>query len=105
MHKFDPAHADCLLSPERRRMQDPDAILDAIDLSAGMAFADVGCGPGYFIPPRPSGLAAMAESTRSTFGGRWSTELRSAPRPLDSATSKLSSRERPSCRSRTPRHT
>jgi ubiquinone/menaquinone biosynthesis C-methylase UbiE len=50
-HRFDPAHADRLLSPERRQMQDPDVILAAIDLAPGMAFADVGCGPGFFTLP------------------------------------------------------
>ncbi len=50
-HRFDPAHADRLLSPERRQMQDPDAILGAIDLSPGMRLADVGCGPGFFTLP------------------------------------------------------
>jgi ubiquinone/menaquinone biosynthesis C-methylase UbiE len=50
-HRFDPAHADRLLSPERRQMQDPDAILDAIGVSPGVRLADVGCGPGFFTLP------------------------------------------------------
>ena len=50
-HKFDPSHADRLLSPERRQMQDPDAILSALDLSPGLRLADVGCGPGFFTLP------------------------------------------------------
>ena len=50
-HRFDPSHADRLLSPERRQMQDPDAILDALDVSKGMHLADVGCGPGFFTLP------------------------------------------------------
>ncbi len=50
-HRFDPMHADRLLSPERRQMQDPDAILGAIGLSPGMRLADVGCGPGFFTLP------------------------------------------------------
>jgi ubiquinone/menaquinone biosynthesis C-methylase UbiE len=50
-HRFDPSHADRLLSPERRQMQDPDTILGAIGLSEGMTFSDVGCGPGFFTLP------------------------------------------------------
>lgn len=50
-HRFDPAHADRLLSPERVQMHDPDLVLDAIGLAPGMAFADVGCGPGLFTLP------------------------------------------------------
>ena len=37
--------------PERRKWQDPEQILSAIGLSAGMVFADVGCGEGYFALP------------------------------------------------------
>jgi hypothetical protein len=32
-HRFDPSHADRLRSPERRQMQYPFAILDAIGVS------------------------------------------------------------------------
>ncbi len=37
--------------PERKKWQDPEQILSAIGLSAGMVFADVGCGEGYFALP------------------------------------------------------
>ena len=50
-HRFDPAHADRLLTPERRQMQDPEAILGALGVSPGMCLADVGCGPGFFTLP------------------------------------------------------
>lgn len=37
--------------PERKQWQDPEQILSAIGLSAGMVFVDVGCGEGYFALP------------------------------------------------------
>jgi ubiquinone/menaquinone biosynthesis C-methylase UbiE len=37
-----------LLDPERYHWQNPDAIVDAIGLVAGMTFADIGSGPGFF---------------------------------------------------------
>ena len=36
---------------ERRRWQDPEAILDKIGLHAGLTFVDVGCGDGFFAIP------------------------------------------------------
>lgn len=36
---------------ERRRWQDPEAILDGIGLQPGMVFADIGCGEGFFTLP------------------------------------------------------
>jgi ubiquinone/menaquinone biosynthesis C-methylase UbiE len=47
-HRFDPAHMDRLLQPERRAWQDPDLILAHLDLATKQTFADIGCGPGYF---------------------------------------------------------
>lgn len=37
--------------PVRKSWQDPEQILSAIGLSAGMVFVDVGCGEGYFAVP------------------------------------------------------
>ena len=37
-----------LLSKERRKEQDPKAILKAAGIKKGMVVADLGCGPGYF---------------------------------------------------------
>jgi ubiquinone/menaquinone biosynthesis C-methylase UbiE len=37
--------------PERRKWQDPEAILSSIGISAGMIFVDMGCGEGYFALP------------------------------------------------------
>lgn len=51
MRKFDPNHADRLLSPERRRWQDPEVVLDALGVKAGMVVADIGAGPGFFSLP------------------------------------------------------
>ncbi len=36
---------------DRRKTQDPEAILKQAGLEAGMAFADIGCGQGYFAIP------------------------------------------------------
>ncbi|OGO20845.1 MAG: hypothetical protein A2Z15_01370 [Chloroflexi bacterium RBG_16_50_11] len=37
--------------PERRKWQDPEAILSGIGLKAGLTFADIGCGGGFFALP------------------------------------------------------
>jgi SAM-dependent methyltransferase len=37
--------------PERRKWQDPEAILSAIGLKPGMTLADIGCGGGFFALP------------------------------------------------------
>lgn len=52
--------------PERRRWQDPETIFSAIGLSAGMVFADIGCGEGYFALPAarrvgPDGMVFAAD--------------------------------------------
>ncbi len=36
---------------ERRRWQDPEAILSDIGLKAGLIFTDIGCGSGFFALP------------------------------------------------------
>ncbi len=51
MHKFNPSNAARLLNPERRRWQDPEALLDSIGARPGAAIADVGAGPGFFTIP------------------------------------------------------
>lgn len=51
MHRFNPAHLDRLLRPERRQWQDPDAIFATLGLRSGMVVADVGSGPGFFTLP------------------------------------------------------
>jgi ubiquinone/menaquinone biosynthesis C-methylase UbiE len=37
--------------PERRKWQDPEAILKGIGLKSGDVFADIGCGGGFFALP------------------------------------------------------
>jgi ubiquinone/menaquinone biosynthesis C-methylase UbiE len=37
--------------PERRKWQDPEAILRGIGLKPGLTFADIGCGGGFFAIP------------------------------------------------------
>ena len=37
--------------PERRKWQDPEAILSGIGLGPGLTFADIGCGAGFFALP------------------------------------------------------
>jgi len=36
---------------ERKKWQDPDAILSEIGLEPGMIFTDLGCGEGFFALP------------------------------------------------------
>ncbi len=41
-------HAD---DPERRKWQNPEAILASIGLKTGLTFMDIGCGGGFFTLP------------------------------------------------------
>jgi ubiquinone/menaquinone biosynthesis C-methylase UbiE len=43
-----PTHA---IDPERRKWQNPEAILAEIGLKAGDTFVDIGCGGGFFTLP------------------------------------------------------
>ena len=49
---------------ERRKWQDPEAILEEIGLHAGMTFIDVGCGSGFFALP----AARMVGKTGKVYG-------------------------------------
>ncbi len=51
MHKFDPKRIDILISEERKKELDPLKYLKEKGLKKGMAFADIGCGPGFFVFP------------------------------------------------------
>lgn len=51
MHKFNPKHIDILISEERKKELDPLKYLKEKGLEKGMAFADIGCGPGFFVFP------------------------------------------------------
>lgn len=46
--KFDPAKSDMLLSEERRTWNNPDKILQYLNLGRCTIMVDVGCGPGWF---------------------------------------------------------
>lgn len=46
--KFNPARLNELLDPERRKWNDPDKILQYLNLGQCVVLADIGCGPGYF---------------------------------------------------------
>ncbi|MBI5888322.1 MAG: methyltransferase domain-containing protein [Deltaproteobacteria bacterium] len=50
-HKFDPADVERLLSEERHRDIAPERLLREAGLKPGDAFADIGCGPGFFAIP------------------------------------------------------
>lgn len=47
-HKFNPAHAERLLQEERRAWNDPDKILQYLNLGRCTIMVDIGCGPGWF---------------------------------------------------------
>lgn len=51
MHKFDPKKIEMLLSNERKKEIDPMRYLKEKGLKKGMVFADIGCGPGFFVFP------------------------------------------------------
>ena len=50
-HRFNPDHADRLLSRERRESLPPERVLEHLRLTADASLADVGVGPGYFALP------------------------------------------------------
>lgn len=49
-----------LLSEERRKWQDPERILELIDLPHGGTILDLGCGPGFFTVPAALRAASSA---------------------------------------------
>lgn len=51
-HRFeDPErYAESWNDPARHEWQQPDAIIEAMEIDAGMTVADIGAGTGYFIP-------------------------------------------------------
>ncbi len=50
-HKFNPKNFAKLTRPDRLGTATPWEFLLATGLSAGMTFADIGCGPGFFTLP------------------------------------------------------
>ncbi len=83
--------------PERRQWQNPEAILTGIGLSAGMVFADIGCGDGYFALPAariagPSGgvfaadiNAAAVEALRDRAAAAGLGNIRAETKPAEEA--------------------
>lgn len=51
MHKFDPKNIDILIGEERKKELNPLNYLDKKGLKEEMVFADIGCGPGFFVFP------------------------------------------------------
>lgn len=47
-HKFNPANMDRLLNEERRAWNDPDKILQYLNLGQCTVLVEIGCGPGWF---------------------------------------------------------
>lgn len=47
-HKFDPARKGVLVAEDRRAWNNPDQILQYLNLGQCTVMADVGCGPGWF---------------------------------------------------------
>ncbi len=47
-HKFNPAHMDRLTAEERAQWNNPDQILQYLNLGQSTVMADIGCGPGWF---------------------------------------------------------
>lgn len=56
-HLFNPEHIGVLESEDRKIWQNPNVILNAVEIKPDFTVADLGCGSGYFIVP----LAAKAE--------------------------------------------
>jgi ubiquinone/menaquinone biosynthesis C-methylase UbiE len=50
-HVFDPKNVDILDAEDRKLWQNPEEILDAIDLDPDYVAADLGCGSGFFTIP------------------------------------------------------
>ncbi len=50
-HRFNPLHADRLLSAERMQMISPAKIIDHLNIQTDQIVADVGVGPGFFAIP------------------------------------------------------
>ena len=50
-HVFDPKHIDVLESEDRKTWQNPEEIMEMLELKPYYIVADVGCGSGYFTVP------------------------------------------------------
>jgi len=50
-HVFDPEHVTVLEAEDRKVWQNPNEILNAVELRSDSVAADLGCGSGYFTVP------------------------------------------------------
>ena len=50
-HIFDPKHIDALESEDRKTWQNPEEIIELLELKPSYVVADLGCGSGYFTVP------------------------------------------------------
>lgn len=55
--------AERLMLEERRRMQDPQQIVDQLSPRTGIVVADLGCGPGLFTIPIALKVETREKST------------------------------------------
>jgi ubiquinone/menaquinone biosynthesis C-methylase UbiE len=55
-HKFNPAKAEKLLSPERYHEIKPDILLQKLGIAPGSVLMDLGCGNGFFTFPAAAGM-------------------------------------------------
>lgn len=55
--KFNPANLHKLLDPDRRLWNDPDKVLQYLNLGQCTVLADIGCGPGWFTIPAAQKMA------------------------------------------------
>ncbi len=60
-HVFNPEHISVLEAEDRRVWQDPDEILNAVELQPHFIAADLGCGSGYFTVP-------LAQKIKKVYG-------------------------------------
>ncbi|MCY0869043.1 MAG: class I SAM-dependent methyltransferase [Firmicutes bacterium] len=61
-HRFNPAHLDRLVSPERAKMLPPETVIGYFAADKSAVFADIGAGPGFFTLP------AAQSTTGQVFG-------------------------------------
>ncbi len=60
-HKFDPARAERLLSPERYHELNPDILLQRLAVPPGHTILDLGCGNGFFTFPAAAAMGDDGE--------------------------------------------
>lgn len=60
-HLFNPEHIGVLESEDRKIWQNPDVILNAVEIEPNFTVADLGCGSGYFTVP-------LAEKAKKVYG-------------------------------------